>query len=88
MHGGVVKRGEEKMLLEDSLSSCLGNGQNTNGNDIDYNVYGGDRDMEKALEHQAQLIGRYEEMEKAQTEWEEKFRENNNSTPVWLMKSI
>ncbi|KAF7820247.1 myosin heavy chain, striated muscle [Senna tora] len=43
--------------------------------------YGKDRDMEKALEHQAQLIGQYEAMEKAQREWEEKFRENNNSTP-------
>lgn len=49
-----------------------------------YNVdaYGGERDMEKAIEQQAQLIGRYEAMEKAQREWEEKFRENNNSTPV------
>ncbi|GMP22402.1 hypothetical protein CsSME_00000450 [Camellia sinensis var. sinensis] len=37
--------------------------------------------MERALEHQAQLIGQYEEEEKAQREWEEKFRENNNSTP-------
>ncbi|XP_028768410.1 uncharacterized protein LOC114726015 [Neltuma alba] len=51
--------------------------------DDNYNVdeYGGERDMEKALEQQAQLIGRYEAMEKAQREWEEKFRENNNSTP-------
>ncbi|KAJ9175425.1 hypothetical protein P3X46_013982 [Hevea brasiliensis] len=78
---GVVERGEDKMLLGDSLSSCLGNGQNMSSNGIDYNVYGGDRDMEKALEHQAQLIGQYEAMEKAQREWEEKFRENNNSTP-------
>lgn len=37
-------------------------------------------DMEKALEHQAQLIDRFGAMEKAQREWEEKFRENNNST--------
>lgn len=40
--------------------------------------------MEKALEHQAQLIDRYESMERAQREWEEKFRENNSSTPVCL----
>ncbi|KAL0322169.1 UNVERIFIED_CONTAM: hypothetical protein Scaly_2513300 [Sesamum calycinum] len=37
-------------------------------------------DMESALQHQAQLIGRYEEEEKAQREWEEKFRENNSGT--------
>lgn len=48
----------------------------------DVDGYERDRDMEKALEHQAQLIGQYEAMEKAQREWEEKFRENNNSTPV------
>ncbi|PIN03889.1 hypothetical protein CDL12_23584 [Handroanthus impetiginosus] len=39
-----------------------------------------DEDMESALQHQAQLIGRYEEEEKAQREWEEKFRENNSGT--------
>ncbi|KAL1330353.1 hypothetical protein HN51_047588 [Arachis hypogaea] len=38
-------------------------------------------DMEKALEHRAQLIDQYEAMEKAQREWEDKFRENNTSTP-------
>ncbi|CAN0900633.1 hypothetical protein LINGRAHAP2_LOCUS20953 [Linum grandiflorum] len=40
-----------------------------------------DRDMEKALEQQAELIERYDDMEKAQREWEEKFRENASSTP-------
>ncbi|KAL2324897.1 hypothetical protein Fmac_023955 [Flemingia macrophylla] len=43
--------------------------------------FGRGKDMEKALEHQAQLIDRYEAMEKAQREWEEKFRENNSTTP-------
>ncbi|KAI4346439.1 hypothetical protein L6164_007334 [Bauhinia variegata] len=43
--------------------------------------YGRENDMEKALELQAQLIGQFEAMEKAQREWEQKFRENNNSTP-------
>jgi hypothetical protein len=42
---------------------------------------GGEQAMEKALEHQAQLNGRYEAMEKAQREWEDKFRENNSITP-------
>ncbi|XP_055811410.1 uncharacterized protein LOC129881091 [Solanum dulcamara] len=37
-----------------------------------------DEDMERALQHKAQLIGQYEAEEKAQREWEEKYRENNN----------
>ncbi|XP_057471598.1 uncharacterized protein LOC130760344 isoform X1 [Actinidia eriantha] len=45
------------------------------------NIHGSDNDMERALDHQAQLIGQFEEEEKAQREWEEKFRENNNITP-------
>lgn len=46
---------------------------------------GGDKDMKRALEHQAELIGRYEAEEKAQRDWEEKFRENNSHTPVCLV---
>ncbi|KAI3807794.1 hypothetical protein L1987_23728 [Smallanthus sonchifolius] len=42
---------------------------------------GTEKEMEKALKHQAQFIARYEEEEKAQREWEDKFRENNGSTP-------
>lgn len=38
-------------------------------------------DMERALEHQAQLIGCYEAQEKAQRDWEEKYGENNSSSP-------
>ncbi|CAA0814411.1 Unknown protein [Striga hermonthica] len=37
-------------------------------------------EMESALQHQAQLIGRYEEEERAQIKWEEKYRENNSGT--------
>lgn len=43
--------------------------------------HGGDKDMKRALEHQAELIGRYEAEERAQRDWEEKFRENNSRTP-------
>nr|GEV99502.1 hypothetical protein [Tanacetum cinerariifolium] len=43
--------------------------------------YGTERDMERALEHQAQFIARYEAEEKAQREWEDKFREKNGSPP-------
>ncbi|KAK4750267.1 hypothetical protein SAY87_027716 [Trapa incisa] len=42
--------------------------------------FGAEGDMERALEHQALLIGQYKEMEKEQREWEEKYRENNSST--------
>ncbi|KAI8563487.1 hypothetical protein RHMOL_Rhmol03G0114500 [Rhododendron molle] len=45
------------------------------------NTRGSGKDMELALAHQAQLIGQYEEEEKAQREWEEKFRENYSNTP-------
>lgn len=40
-----------------------------------------ERDMERALEHQAQFIARYEAEEKAQREWEDKYRESNGSPP-------
>lgn len=33
-------------------------------------------EMDRVLEHQAQLIGLFEEEENAQREWEEKYREN------------
>ncbi|GAB4855082.1 hypothetical protein Ancab_023665 [Ancistrocladus abbreviatus] len=44
------------------------------------NGYNGN--MERALEHQAQLIGHFEAQEKAQREWEEKYLENNNIAPL------
>ncbi|CAA3032677.1 Hypothetical predicted protein [Olea europaea subsp. europaea] len=53
--------------------------QETNGHY--FGGHGGDNDMERALKHQAQLIWQYEEEEKAQREWEERFRENNIYTP-------
>ncbi|XP_031268711.1 uncharacterized protein LOC116127200 isoform X2 [Pistacia vera] len=71
---------EEKFLPEGSQGS-LENGKNVSSGNVDFNEHGGETTMEKALENQAQLIGKYEKMEKAQREWEESFRENNNSTP-------
>ncbi len=50
------------------LSGCLENNWNVADNELDCNDNGGDGDMEKALEDQAQLIGRYEAMQKAQRE--------------------
>ncbi|XP_007010393.2 PREDICTED: uncharacterized protein LOC18586779 isoform X2 [Theobroma cacao] len=52
-----------------------------NSSEVNANHSTGEKDMEKALEHQAQLIVHYEAMERAQREWEEKFREKNSSSP-------
>lgn len=41
-----------------------------------------DKEMERILEQQAQLIGQYEAEEKAQREWEKKYNENKCSNPV------
>uniref|UniRef100_A0A6M2EUT1 Uncharacterized protein n=1 Tax=Populus davidiana TaxID=266767 RepID=A0A6M2EUT1_9ROSI len=78
---GRIEDGEEKALTENPISGHLENGQHAHSNELEDDAYSSDRDMEKALEHQAQLIDHNEAMEKAQREWEEKFRENNGSTP-------
>lgn len=69
-----------KNPLESPTLGPISGTQNDNGHY--YSVHENDEDMESALQHQAQLIGRYEEEEKAQREWEEKFRENNSGTQV------
>ncbi|KAJ6317357.1 hypothetical protein OIU76_012986 [Salix suchowensis] len=74
-----LKMGKRKPYTQ--YQTACKNGQHAVSNELEDNVYGSDRDMEKALEDQARLIDRYEAMEKAQREWEDKFRENNGSTP-------
>ncbi|XP_059665983.1 uncharacterized protein LOC132311864 [Cornus florida] len=71
----------EQVLLEGPLSGGLENQRDVTDADNYINGHGSEKDMERALEHQAELIERYEAEEKAQREWEEKFRENNSSTP-------
>ncbi|XVF82754.1 hypothetical protein PTKIN_Ptkin16aG0075000 [Pterospermum kingtungense] len=78
MHSEIC---EDKSSMDNLHSEALEDERNVNGCDLDFHGYEGERDMEKALEDQAQLIGHYEAMERAQKEWEEKFRENNNGTP-------
>ncbi|XWS08123.1 hypothetical protein CRYUN_Cryun41cG0052400 [Craigia yunnanensis] len=78
MHSEIC---ENKSSTDNLHSDALKDERNVAGSDLDFHGYEGEKDMEKALEHQAQLIGRYEAMERAQREWEEKFRENSNSTP-------
>jgi len=44
--------------------------------------YEKDGEMERVLERQAELIGQYEEEEKAQREWEKRYNENRNANKV------
>ncbi|KAF8021834.1 hypothetical protein BT93_G2085 [Corymbia citriodora subsp. variegata] len=71
----------EKVVSNSPVSGRVENEGNVVNGILKSNDDGGERDMERALEHQAQLIGQYEAMEKAQRDWEEKFRENNSCTP-------
>ncbi|CAI9759802.1 unnamed protein product [Fraxinus pennsylvanica] len=70
---------KEKNQLKNPPLMSENHRQETNGHY--FGRHGRDNDMERALQHQAQLIGQYEEEEKAQREWEEKFRDNNSYTP-------
>lgn len=63
-------------------SDVLENQRLSNGHS--QSAHGEDKDMEIALEQQAQLIHQYEAEEKAQRDWEERFRETNSRTPVCL----
>ncbi|KAG8380601.1 hypothetical protein BUALT_Bualt06G0032600 [Buddleja alternifolia] len=63
----------EKQTIVSNSETQIFNGRYFSGHERD-------EDMESALQHQAQLIGQYEAEEKAQREWEEKFRENNSGT--------
>lgn len=73
--GSSIPKIESKIQEDGSEANILNKNHHVDG-------YGREKDMEKALEHQAHLIDQYEAMEKAQREWEEKFRENNSTTPV------
>ncbi|CAN6697553.1 unnamed protein product [Malus baccata var. baccata] len=84
LYGGPEKLRESSEFPEGKILSngvLSGTIERQRNRDLDFSGHGRDKDMEKALEHQAQLICQNEEMEKAQREWEEKFRENNTSTP-------
>ncbi|KAL6552725.1 hypothetical protein OROHE_008089 [Orobanche hederae] len=72
----------ETALASASLES---NSETRKMNLLCFNVHGREEDMESALQHQARLIGQYEEEEKVQREWEEKFRENNSGTQSYRL---
>ncbi|XP_061352183.1 uncharacterized protein LOC133297128 isoform X2 [Gastrolobium bilobum] len=73
--GSNIPRIESNIQEEDESEAKLVN----KNHHVD--EHGREKDIEKALEHQAQLIDQYEAMEKDQREWEEKYRENNSTTP-------
>lgn len=83
----ILRDGYELHEKTRSGSSGVNNGVGNKDQDHDLDGYEKVNDMEKALKCQAQLIDQYEAMEKAQREWEEKFRENNNSTPVCFIRN-
>ncbi|XP_058087329.1 uncharacterized protein LOC131234455 [Magnolia sinica] len=78
-NGGFTNE-EDKVLSETRVSSSLDDQRKENGAGLHSNGSDRDAEMERALEQQAQLIGRFEAQENAQREWEEKFRENNGHT--------
>lgn len=79
---GCTVSGEGEGSMDKSDQNPLKDAKSGTLCDLILNLHDKERNMEEALQQQAQLIGRYEAMERAQREWEQKFRENNNSTPV------
>ncbi|XP_047175525.1 uncharacterized protein LOC124842953 isoform X3 [Vigna umbellata] len=73
--------GSDILKIESKIQEENGSEANLLSKNRSIDGYGREKEMEKALEHQAQLIDQYEAMEKAQREWEDKFRENNSTTP-------
>ncbi|XP_073316370.1 uncharacterized protein [Primulina huaijiensis] len=68
----------EKQPIENLMLESGSESRKINGHYI--SEHERDDDMESALKHQALLIVQFEEEEKAQREWEEKYRENNSGT--------
>lgn len=83
----ILRDGYEPHGKTRSGSSEVLNSVGDKDQDHDLDGFEKVNDMEKALKCQAQLIDQYEAMERAQREWEEKFRENNNSTPVCSIRN-
>ncbi|KAL5202384.1 hypothetical protein ABZP36_013336 [Zizania latifolia] len=66
-------------VSQDGLGFC-GDGRFRNNDDRYTMEHEKDREMERVLEKQAELIGQYEEEENAQREWEKKFNKCQHST--------
>ncbi|KAL6977170.1 hypothetical protein U1Q18_025964 [Sarracenia purpurea var. burkii] len=72
---------DPKILPDGPVSGDFENERSVSNTNKNIDIHGSEKDMERALEHQAQLIGQYEEEEKAQREWEEKYKEDNSCAP-------
>uniref|UniRef100_A0A7N0RHD0 Uncharacterized protein n=2 Tax=Kalanchoe fedtschenkoi TaxID=63787 RepID=A0A7N0RHD0_KALFE len=72
---------DEELSVGDPESVRLRSPRKLIKSEHNHHKHEGDREMERALEHQEELIGRFEAEENAQIEWEEKYKENNGSTP-------
>ncbi|KAF0927478.1 hypothetical protein E2562_033554 [Oryza meyeriana var. granulata] len=66
-------------VSQDGRGSC-GDGRDGDDSDRYAMDYENDREMERVLEKQAELIGQYEAEENAQREWEKKFNNCRDST--------
>ncbi|KAK3162526.1 hypothetical protein QOZ80_1BG0090570 [Eleusine coracana subsp. coracana] len=91
--GAVAAPAESDKGRQDGSSDCTHDGQDEVGGDERSSGDGGgggqyviryekDGEMERVLERQAELIGQYEEEEKAQREWEKQYNENQNVNKV------
>ncbi|CAM8967973.1 unnamed protein product [Rhodiola kirilowii] len=72
---------DEDLPAGDAESICIRNLRKLIDSEHHFHKNERDNEMERALENQSELICRYEAEENAQIEWEEKYRENNSSTP-------
>lgn len=72
----------ENMSPDSSIPFLL----NHKNEDTDAIGSGRGEEMERALEHQAQLIGQFQAEENAQTEWERKYNENKFVTLVCILQ--
>ncbi|GAA0142438.1 hypothetical protein LIER_03340 [Lithospermum erythrorhizon] len=77
----TMEEGSSHIKERDMLNLGAKPKENQIGNDHFHSDDGEYQDMEGALQHQEQLIGKYEAEENAQKEWEEKFGENNTRSP-------
>ncbi|CAH9147387.1 unnamed protein product [Cuscuta epithymum] len=75
---GIQRRAENGELEFPSFQVLKRQTQADNGSSLNRHIHVGDKAMEKAIQHQAELIGQYEAEERAQREWEEKYREDSS----------
>ncbi|CAH9065736.1 unnamed protein product [Cuscuta europaea] len=76
--GGIQRCAENGELEFPSFQVLKSQTQADNSSSLNRHIHVGDKAMQKAIQHQAELIGQYEAEERAQREWEEKYREDSS----------